>query len=472
MTSIDLLLNSCRRVPNPRLETSNEAADGGTADRRQSYGQSGNSTYRANNTACHLLIETSVGALPVSMALRCNLSTNLADGNVVNRTTNKSKLASSVGALPSHAPISVMCKLIPWTEDQRYRFESLQTPDVPHYLYLRNPYETASLEVIISFSPNFDCNPEDELTDADRSDHHSPVHERVQQLHASKNDTGTNDSISTAAADWSVSLLPWLNASWPELTPERGRRRPMRRNLADHSPPSCSGSLVNPRNPAHQLLDQCTLWSAPSRVSMPQAFASHFTYQPNSGRYSSGFQLQAWQVAVVPVEIDSRLDSGGTLEISLQLNAFAVTRLVNSTHSQPLLRQVILHGCFARHVTSTPFGFVDPIRCPLWLRLATDRGLAISVAHALSIAASNVLSRSQPPHRSEVPPTLDTSFDDTVDRSFLYLPYPTPGQWYLSLYAECYPVDDLCWHLIITYGLILPSCFSSLSSQVSNALSK
>ncbi|TPP63382.1 Transmembrane protein 8A, partial [Fasciola gigantica] len=232
------------------------------------------------------------------------------------------------------------------------------------------------------------CTPDEEVTGTDRDEHYSAIPVPVQQLDA-KNNSESN-ATDDNSVHWNVSLLPWLNSSWPELTPESGRRRPMRRNMADYPLLNETNLAVDPRNPAHQLLQRCTLWSAPSRVSMPQAFASHFTYQP-------------------------------------------------------LLRQVILHGCFARHITSTPFGFIDSTRCPLWLRLATDRGLAVSVAHAVSIAASNVLSRSQPPHRSEVLPALDTSFDDVVDRSFFYLPYPTPGQWYLSLYAECYPVDDpLC----------------------------
>ncbi|VDO91558.1 unnamed protein product [Schistosoma curassoni] len=106
--------------------------------------------------------------------------------------------------------------------------------------------------------------------------------------------------------------------------------------------------------------------------------------------------------------------------------------------TQPLPRQIILHGCFARHLTNTPKGFTDIRQCPLWIRLATDHGLAVSVAHAISSAASKVFASSQSPRRSERPPNLDTSFNESVDRSFLFFPYPTPGRWYLSLYPECY----------------------------------
>ncbi|VDQ06717.1 unnamed protein product [Trichobilharzia regenti] len=106
--------------------------------------------------------------------------------------------------------------------------------------------------------------------------------------------------------------------------------------------------------------------------------------------------------------------------------------------SLPLPRQIILHGCFAQHLTNTPKGFTDPRQCPLWIRLATDHGLAVSVAHATSSAVFQAFASSQSPRRSERPPNFDTSFREDVDRSFFYFPYPSPGLWYLSIYPECY----------------------------------
>ncbi|CAI2738263.1 unnamed protein product [Dicrocoelium dendriticum] len=108
-----------------------------------------------------------------------------------------------------------------------------------------------------------------------------------------------------------------------------------------------------------------------------------------------------------------------------------------------LPRQVILHACFAHHRSTSPRDFTDSVRCPAWLRLATDRGMFVSVAQAVSTAVSEKLLQSQPPHRSERPPSFDTSFRKTIDRSFFYLPYPPPGQWYLSLYAECYSTMNI-----------------------------
>lgn len=123
-----------------------------------------------------------------------------------------------------------------------------------------------------------DCTPNQELVTADKDGRHSAAPEPVQQLDATKNNSESNASASDAV-DWTVSLLPWLNSSWPELTPEHGRRRAVRESAIDYPAESARGLAVDPRDPAHQLLQHCTLWSAPSRVSMPQAFASHFTYQ-------------------------------------------------------------------------------------------------------------------------------------------------------------------------------------------------
>ncbi|VDN15715.1 unnamed protein product [Dibothriocephalus latus] len=113
-----------------------------------------------------------------------------------------------------------------------------------------------------------------------------------------------------------------------------------------------------------------------------------------------------------------------------QLAAFSATKA--------LRRQIILHGCLSRLVATTPLAFTSEARCPLWLRLATSHGAGVSVAAAVMEAVQRELARSQPPHRSERMPEFDTSFNESLDRSFLFTPYPAYGRWYLTLYAECY----------------------------------
>ncbi|CAH8664184.1 unnamed protein product [Heterobilharzia americana] len=110
----------------------------------------------------------------------------------------------------------------------------------------------------------------------------------------------------------------------------------------------------------------------------------------------------------------------------------------------PLPRQVILHGCFAKHLTNTPKGFTDTHQCPLWIRLATDHGLAVSIG---------------------------------CRQKFLYFPYPSPGLWYLSLYPECYTSYDAFCGLdqsaVIDVSLIIRStpCVNNRCRQIGEGAS-
>lgn len=105
---------------------------------------------------------------------------------------------------------------------------------------------------------------------------------------------------------------------------------------------------------------------------------------------------------------------------------------------------MILHGCLSHSVATTPDAFTSIARCPLWFRLATSEGLAVSVRQALADALQDELTRSQPPHRSERMPNFEVKEDERFDRSYLFTPYPAPGRWHLSLYAECYaPKTDV-----------------------------
>ncbi|VDL90376.1 unnamed protein product [Schistocephalus solidus] len=149
--------------------------------------------------------------------------------------------------------------------------------------------------------------------------------------------------------------------------------------------------------------------------------------------------LKPWYAVAIPFDLTSPQDSGGTLEVSLQLEPLETLQRVNGTLvDNALRRQIILHGCLARSIATTPLAFTSEARCPLWLRLATSHGAGVSVATAVMEAVQRELARSQPPHRSERMPEFDTSFNDSLDRSFLFTPYPAYGRWYLTLYAECY----------------------------------
>lgn len=82
-------------------------------------------------------------------------------------------------------------------------------------------------------------------------------------------------------SNWTISLLPWINPHWPELTPDYGFQRWLK--TKKYSPSntvifSNFGSFSS-LDPAHQTLPKCLVWSSPTRVQMRSKYAYVFTYQ-------------------------------------------------------------------------------------------------------------------------------------------------------------------------------------------------
>ncbi|KAF5398948.1 hypothetical protein PHET_07986 [Paragonimus heterotremus] len=439
MTSVDISIGACSLLP-PILISSATPTVAPNSDPSPA-GQPNVRILRSEAPShCPILLDAGLNAIPKMFArfsrqspeLFGNLSTEIKKENIL-RSSSRSRKRSLL--------------------HKRYRFDALRSPSLSHYIYLRNLDAHGTLKLTLTLKSNFDC-PSAYQSDHSLSGNYNSQYGNLNNKRLSHLSSVLYDTVNRSAPEsssyrqvlpkpaWIRSLLPWVNPHWPELT-RFSKKSQYRRSepelLTDFSQ---ADVFVDPDNPVHQALERCVLWKAPSRVSKMHAFAYHFTFQPESSQYTNGLHLHPWNVIAIPVYLDSRLDTGGSLEISLQLNALDVAMLVNATHSKPLPRHVILHACFARHPSTSPYDFTNRKRCPLWIRLATSHGVAVSVAHAVFNAVSEALYESQPPHRSEMPPSFDTSFNVKVDRSFFYLPYPPPGQWYLSLYAECYPVAE------------------------------
>ncbi|KAF7256379.1 hypothetical protein EG68_06941 [Paragonimus skrjabini miyazakii] len=454
MTSVDISIETCSLLP-PILISSATPTVAPNSN-PSSAGQPNVRMLRSEAPShCPILLDAGLNAIPKKFARFSRQSPELF-GNLSAEIRRENALLSSSRSRKR----SLLHK--------RYRFDALRAPSLSHYIYLRNLHDHGTLKLTLTLKSNFDCSSayqsDHSLSGNYNSQYSSLNNKRLSHLSSPSilydtvNRNATESSPYRQALPkpaWIRSLLPWVNPQWPELT-RFGKKSQYRRSGPElHTNISLADVFVDPDNPVHQALERCVLWKAPSRVSKMHAFAYHFTFQPESSQYTNGLHLHPWNVIAIPVYLDSRLDTGGSLEISLQLNALDVAMLVNATHSKPLPRHVILHACFARHPSTSPYDFTNLKRCPLWIRLATSHGVAVSVAHAVFNAVSEALYESQPPHRSEMPPSFDTSFNVKVDRSFFYLPYPPPGQWYLSLYAECYPVAD-CMMLVLAR-------FSSLS---------
>ncbi|CAH8661403.1 unnamed protein product [Schistosoma guineensis] len=482
MTSIDVILEDCRIVTpiapsHENISVSKHSNSTSNDQTKSSLHDNLPNEIIFDSSACPIIIDGSVEALPSSLSYL-----HQSQGFRVS-TTDKPEhgigFSSNVGSPSS--------KTFNYTQDssiQRiFRLLGLRGSQINHYLYILNQASHVAVYSRLVIIPKFGCS----LMKNSRNFHHNDyLHQQSQKIslqflsmkHENKSFKDKINFNRTNNINYrfflSISLLPWINSDWPELTPEYGEKKWLKTYSSINTQQliiSNFGSF-NFNHPGYQDLPLCYIWPTPTRVHLPVKFTYHFAYQPDFGRYASLLHLKPWHIVVIPITLNSVMDMSSVLEIALQLNALNVSWQFNETYREPLPRQIILHGCFARHLTNTPKGFTDIRQCPLWIRLATDHGLAVSVAHAISSAASKVFASSQSPRRSERPPNLDTSFNEGVDRSFLFFPYPTPGRWYLSLYPECYTeYDALCGldqSAVIDVSLIIRStpCINNHCRQI------
>ncbi|KER25615.1 hypothetical protein T265_14181, partial [Opisthorchis viverrini] len=423
VNSVDLIIEECSVTPTSVLEN-------------DSFPES------STSSQCPILLDASRGAIPTALAshMRQLLQSSNSHSDALNNlSVSQHSLNFSLHRF----------------QRKRYRFDALQSSRVPHYLYLRNLAQFGTMTLRLSVTDHFSCSFAMQTAHSPSAEYQPPYQNKIYSplLSVLRDTTITNKTQASGkqavpspqSNSRNLSLLSWVNANWPKLTLERRTRQMLTRRAERAHPLSQQDAFVDPELLLHKTFEKCSVWNAPSRVSMHYAFAYHFTYKPESGQYTNGLRIPPWHAIAIPFDLAPGLDTGGSLEVTLQLNPFDLMQHINHTHSLPLPRQVILHACLSRHVPSSPYDFISRKRCPLWLRLATHRGVAVSVAHAVFAAVSATLARSQPSHRSELPPLFDTSFDEAVDRSFLYLPYPPPGQWFLGLYAECYAASDVRW---------------------------
>ncbi|XP_018646794.1 hypothetical protein Smp_179740, partial [Schistosoma mansoni] len=488
MTSIDVILEDCRIVTpiapslgNISVSKPSNSTSKGT--RKSSLHDDLPNEIIFDSSACPIIIDGSVEALPSSLSYL-----HQSQGFRVSTTKKHDYgigFSPNVGSPSSNA--------FNYTQDssiQRiFRLLGLRGSQINHYLYILNQASHVAVYLRLVIIPKFGC----ALMKNSRNFHHDDyLHRQSKKLssqflsikHENKsfkdkiNFNRTTNNINYRFF-LSISLLPWINPDWPELTPEYGEKKWLKTHYSTNTQQLITSNfgLFDFNHPGYHDLPLCYIWPTPTRVHLPMKFTYHFTYQPDFGRYASLLHLKPWHIVVIPITLNSVMDMSSVLEIALQLNALNVSWQFNETYREPLPRQIILHGCFARHLTNTPKGFADIHRCPLWIRLATDHGLAVSVAHAISSAASKVFASSQSPRRSERPPNLDTSFNESVDRSFLFFPYPTPGRWYLSLYPECYTAYDAFCGLdqsaVIDVSLIIRStpCINNHCRQIGEGAS-
>ncbi|KAL3314444.1 Transmembrane protein 8B [Cichlidogyrus casuarinus] len=236
-------------------------------------------------------------------------------------------------------------------------------------------------------------------------------------------------SVYNSDKDDKVSLLPWINPSWPCLVSRSG---------------VCGEKTANTSFPRCILLPSA---SSTSSFLHPRVL-THNQWQ--SYPQPSLVAVFPWLLTAFSFDLLANKDSVGSLEISLQLNALDIHIPYNETHirvsasshsvipCQRPKREVILHGCFSRSIPQRMQEFAE---CHYWLRLATIAGLYTPLAKAVSSVWATRLEHTRPAHRAEQSPQFDTSFNASFDRSYLFLPYPQPGRWYLTLFAECYSID-------------------------------
>ncbi|KAH8867656.1 Transmembrane protein 8B [Schistosoma japonicum] len=498
MTSIDIILEDCRVVAPiaPSVGNISNSKYSNSISKEASKASSFDDLHNdmmLNSSTCPVIIDGSVEALPPSFSF-------LHQSQGVKASTNKSYYAADFSSRTSDLPSIAFNHTYNSNIQKIFRIFGLRGSQAKHYLFIFNQATHVAVYIRLVIIPKFGCGTmrnsrnfyhkdnvylQSEKTLYQNSLQFLSIHEYNDSSKDKKNSSGANSFTNSyrllSSSSSSISLLPWVNSDWPELTPEYGEKKWMKTQYSKNTPHVMVASnfaSFDLKHPAYQDLPLCFIWPTPTRVQLPMKFTYHFTYQPDFGRYASLLHLKPWHIVVVPITLNAVTDVSSILEIALQLNALNVSWQFNKTHREPLPRQIILHGCFARHVTNTPKGFTDIHQCPLWIRLATDHGLAVSVAHAISSAASNALTSSQYPRRSERPPNLDSSFKENIDRSFFFFPYPTPGRWYLSLYPECYTTyqSEFCGldqSAVIDVSLIIRStpCINNRCRQVGEGAS-
>ncbi|CAH8563054.1 unnamed protein product [Schistosoma turkestanicum] len=488
MTSVDVILEDCRIVtpiaPSVGNISESKHSNNSTSKETTKSSLHPNLPYEIifDSSACPIIIDGSVEALPPSVSyLHQSQEFRVSK-------TNKSKYRTDFSSnidLPSSNTSN-------YTRDsstQRiFRLLGLRGSQINHYLYILNRASHVAVYIRLVIIPKFGCSL---MRNSRNFQHENYLYRQSQEIssqflsiqHENKSlknkvDFNRTNNFTNYHLLFSQSLLPWINSDWPELTPEYGKKKWLKMHYSTNEQERQQQLILSNfesfhlEHPAYENLPLCYIWPTPTRVQLPVKFTYHFTYQPDFGRYASLLHLKPWHIVIIPITLNSVMDISSVLEIALQLNALNVSWQFNETYREPLPRQIILHGCFARHLTNTPKGFTDIHQCPLWIRLATDHGLAVSVAHAISSAASIVFASSQSPRRSERPPNIDTAFNESVDRSFLFFPYPTPGRWYLSLYPECYTAyDAFCGFdqsAVIDVSLIIRStpCINNRCRQI------
>ncbi|CAH8511855.1 unnamed protein product [Dicrocoelium dendriticum] len=277
---------------------------------------------------CPILVDAGRGVLPKGFGSEARLSEGT--NNTLKNTTHS--------ALP----------LPNLRLGKTYRLDSLHDSSTVHYVYLRNLNHNQLMTLQVSFSPIFGC-PLSSPPEGTSSFEYPPHYKNRQvsgddeSLRASGAPTGENASSESVTSI--TSLLPWLDPSWSNLTLSKAR------SFADnHSVPDVFVDLSEPHSHA---LDRCFTLSSPTRVSGPQAFVYHFIYQPELNQSRNVLHISPWQVMVIPIQLDSKLDTGGSLEISLQLDALDPTVGPNGTNSK------IYHLCDA-DAAKPPFRLKTP----------------------------------------------------------------------------------------------------------------
>ncbi|KAK4475089.1 hypothetical protein MN116_002181 [Schistosoma mekongi] len=452
MTSIDIILEDCRVVTPiaPSAENISDSKYSNLISKEASKASLFDDLHNnmvLDSSTCPVIIDGSVEALPPSFSF-------LHQSQWIKASTNKFDFSSHTGSLPS---ITFNYTYNPNIQ-KIFRIFGLRGSQAKHYLFISNRATHVAVYIRLVIIPKFGCAT---MRSSRNFYHEDNVYLRFEKsLHQNAlqflSIHENNDS--------KYGEKKWIKTQYSKNAP--------------HVIVTSNFASFDLKHPAYQDLPLCFIWPTPTRVQLPMKFTYHFTYQPDFGRYASLLHLKPWHTVVVPITLNAVTDVSSVLEIALQLNALNVSWQFNKTHREPLPRQIILHGCFARHVTNTPKGFTDIHQCPLWIRLATDHGLAVSVAHAISSAASNAFTSSQSPRRSERPPNLDSSFKENIDRSFFFFPYPTPGRWYLSLYPECYTAyqSEFCGldqSAVIDVSMIIRStpCINNRCRQVGEGAS-
>ncbi|KAL7058782.1 hypothetical protein AAHC03_013662 [Spirometra sp. Aus1] len=193
--------------------------------------------------------------------------------------------------------------------------------NVLNYLYLKNHQPNGRLLLNFRLRPHFDCPPIN-------------GHNRFPPRTDIPDDD--NDSACTA-------LLPWVNASWIELTPLYGRRAhtsttTVVRLTLDSGGEKAGGAFqpvavhsLNEADPGSLVLPRCTTRSPLSRSDLSLPFAFQFSYQPKLANLGNLLHLKPWHAVAIPFDLTSSQDSGGTSEVSLQLERGETLQSINET---------------------------------------------------------------------------------------------------------------------------------------------